>query len=266
MVGRILAAAALAASLAGGVHAEDGNAPTLTFETSESTRFWWTEIADFEDKPKAWDAIVSPEFAASLRVVAGTFEVSAEIGALADRFDHFGKFDADSARLLVTAGWNHGDWSVALEWEAFDIYEPGYGMLYVGFDTTDVFVAKRFTANVLPDAAAGQFTASLTAGTVEATYALLDMHFASVELEGVQAWGERWSLTVAPKLELNDYPNFSRARRDAVVSLRLAPSYAIGKHITLTLEGKAAFAFSTLENKTGETWEITPIVRFQAAL
>lgn len=267
MVGRILAAAMLAASLCNSVRADDGNALAFHFETSESVRFWWTELADFEDKPKAWDGIVSPEFAASLRVVAGAFEATAEVGALADRFDHFDNFNADSWRALVTAGWNDGDWSYALEWERFEIREPGYGLFYVGFDTTDVFIAKRFSANVLPDVPAGQFTASFTAGTVDATYAPLDMYFASVELEWVQSWDGALSLAVAPKIELDDYPHFAaRHRRDTVVSLKLAPSYTIGKHITLTLEGKATVAFSTLETKTGETWELTPIFRFQAAL
>lgn len=265
-MGRILAAAAIAASLGSGVRAEDSG-PAFHFETSESVRFWGTELADFEDKPKAWDTIVSPELAASLRVVLGSFEATAEIGAAADRFDHYGKFDADSLRAYVAAGWNDGDWSYFLEWEGFDVYEPGYGMFYVGFDTYDVYIAKRFSANVLSDAPAGQFAASFSAGTVAATFAPLDMHFASLELEWGQSWGGRFALAVAPKIEIDDYPHFSaRHRRDAVVSLKLAPSYTIGKHITLTLEGKAAVAFSTLETKTGETWELTPTFRFQAAL
>ena len=268
MVGRVLAAATVAAGLCGSVRAEESrNNPALFFETSESVRFWWTEIADFEDKPKGWDSIVSPEIAASLRLVAGAFEATAEIGAVADRFDHFGKFDADSWRALVAAGWNDGDWSYALEWETFDVYEPGYGMFYVGFDTYDIFIAKRFTANVLPDAPAGQFAASFTAGIVESTWSPLDMHFASLELEWTQSWGGNFSLAVAPKIEVDDFPHFSaRPRRDTVMSLKLAPSYAIGKHITLSLEGKASFAVSTLPTKTGETWELTPVFRFQTAL
>lgn len=267
MVGRGLAAALIALSLVSGVRADAGGSPAFFFETSESVRFWWTELADFEDKPKAWDGIVSPEFVASLRVTAGAFEATAEFGALADRFDHFGNFNADSWRAFVTAGWNDGDWSYALEWERFEIREPGYGVFYVGFDTTDAFIAKRFTANVLGDAPAGQFTASFTAGTMAATYAALDMHFASLELEWVQAWGGPFALSLAPKLEVDDFPHFAaRHRTDTVFSLKLAPSYTIGTHITLSLEGKASFALSTLDEKTGETWEITPIFRFNAAL
>lgn len=263
----MLAAALVAASLGGSVRAEDGSAPALHFEASQSVRIWGTELADFEDMPKAWDTIVSPEFATSLRFVTGAFEATAEVGVLADRFDHFAKFDADSLRLYLGAGWNDGDWSYFLEWERFEVYAPGYGTFYVGFDTADIYIARRFAANVLADAPAGQFTASLTAGHVTATYTALDMHFASVELEWMQSWGGKFALVIAPKLDLNDYPNFAaRDRRDAVASLRLAPTYTIGKHITLTLEGKASFAFSTLENKSGETWEITPTFRFQSAL
>lgn len=267
MVGRVLAAASIAASLCVSVRAEESAGPALYLETTESVQFWWTELADFEDRPKAWDAIVSPEFAASLRVVAGAFEATAEIGALADRFDHFGAFDADSLRAYVSVGWNSGAWSYALEWEGFDVYAPGYGAFYVGFDTYDVYVAKRFTANLVPNLPAGQLTASLTAGYVDATYAPLDVSFASLELEWTQPGRGRLSLAVAPKFEVDLFPHFSaRQRRDAIISLRLAPSYAIGEHVTLTLEGKASFAFSTLETKTGEKWELTPSLRFQAAL
>jgi hypothetical protein len=267
MVGRVAAAAAIAASLCAGAHADDGRDTALFFETSESMRFWWTEIANFLDQPKAWDGIVSPEIAASLRLTAGSFEATAEVGALADRFDHFGSYDADSLRVYLSAGLNEGDWSYFLEWERFNVYAPGYGTFYVGFDTANLFVAKRFAANVLPEAPAGQFTAALTAGYTAATYTPLDAHFASLELEWVQAWGGSFSLTVVPKLEVNYFPHFSaRHRRDTVVSLKLAPSFTIGKHITLTLESKASFAFSTLPAKTGETWELTPVFRFQTAL
>ena len=40
-------------------------------ETSTRVRLGWTEIAFRGDRPKAWDEIVSPEFRASLRVLAG---------------------------------------------------------------------------------------------------------------------------------------------------------------------------------------------------
>lgn len=267
MAGKLLAAAFVAASFCIGVRAEESARPALYFETSQSVQFWWTELADFEDRPKAWDGIVSPEFAASLRVVAGAFEATAEVGALADRFDHFGGFDADSVRVFVSVGWNRGDWSYTLEWEAFDVYAPGFDTFYVGFDTYDLYVAKRFVMQVVPDLPPGQLTASLTAGYVDATYAPLDVHFASLELEWVQSGGGRFSLALAPKIELDVFPHFfARQRSDTILSLRLAPSYAIGEHITLSLEGKASFALSTLDTKTGEKWELTPMLRFQAEL
>jgi hypothetical protein len=266
MVGRGAATAVIAASLSCGVRADD-DSPAFHFETAESVRVWGTELADFLDAPKAWDTIVSPEIAASLRVVMGAYEASAELGAAADRFDHFGSYDADSWRVYLAAGRNDGDWSYFLEWERFEVYAPGYGTFYVGFDTTDIYIAKRFAAAVMPDAPAGQFTTALTAGHIASTYTPLDMHFASLELEWVQSWGGPFAFAVAPKIEIDDYPHFSaRHRRDTLLSLKLAPSYAIGKHITLTLEGKATVALSTLDTKTGETWELTPTFRFQAAL
>ena len=266
MVGRILRAAIVAAGGCGCASADEP-APIAIFETSESVRFWWTELAFFDDQPKAWDGIVSPEFSASVRALVGPFEAKAEIGALADRFVHFEPFDADSLRAALQFGWSAGDWSYVLEWEGFDVFEPGIGAFYVGFNTYDVRIGRRFAASMFRDLPAGLFQASLTGGYVASTFNPLERRFAEFELEWVQPCGGGLALSIAPKLELSDYLHFAaEKRRDAIISLRIAPTYNISEGITLTLEGQASFAFSTLNTKSGETWALTPIFRFQVAL
>ena len=267
MLGRVLCAVIVAAGGCGYTNADEPDEPIIILETSESARFWWTELAFFDDQPKAWDGIVSPEFSAAVRALAGPLEAKVEIGAIADRFAHFESFDADSLRAAVQFGWNAGDWSYVLEWEGFDVFEPAIGTFYVGFNTYDVRVAKRFTANIFHELPAGLFQASLTGGYVASTFNPLEKRFVEFELEWVQPCGGGLALSIAPKLELSDYLRFAtEKRRDAIVSLRLAPTYNISEGITLTLEGQASFAFSTLSTKSGETWALTPIFRFQVAL
>ena len=263
----MLCAAVVAAGACGCAKADAADDPIVIVDTSESVRFWWTELAFFDDQPKAWDGVASPEFSASVRALAGPFEAKMEIGALADRFVHFESFDADSLRAAVQFGWNAGNWSTVLEWEGFDVFEPGIGAFYVGFNTYDVRVSKRFAANVVRNLPDGLFQASLTAGYVASTFNPLEKRFAELELEWVQPCGGGLALAIAPKLELGDYLRFAaEKRRDVIVSLRVAPTYNIAKGVTLTLEGQASFAFSTLSTKSGETWALTPIFRFQVEL
>jgi hypothetical protein len=72
-------------------------------------------------------------------------------------------------------------------------------------------------------------------------------------------------LTLAPKLELSDFLNFPAERRDAAFSLRIIPAYNIAEGVSISLEGQATVTLSTLDNKTGETWSLTPIMKLQRA-
>jgi hypothetical protein len=240
---------------------------TFIFDTSQSVRFWWTETAYFDDRPKAWDGIASPEISASLRALSGPFEAKVEIGAIADRFNHFQDFDADSLRAAVQFGWNPGDWSYVVEWEGFDVFEPGIGDFYVGFNTYDINVSRCFALNMIERLPAGLFQASLTAGYVASTFDPLERRFAEFELEWVQPCSGGMTMSLAPKVEFSDYPHFSVAKRqDAIFSLTLAPTFNVAEGLTLTLEGQGSFAFSTLGSKSGEAWAITPTLRFQSGL
>jgi len=257
----------LGAGICGPAAASETSDNSAVFEASQSVHFWWTELTFFDDSPKAWDRIVTPELAVSVRASSGNFEASLEVGALSDRFEHFGAFDADSLRALAQFGWNSKNWSVVLEWEGFDVFEPGIGDFYVGFNTYDLFVAKRFTASVIEGLPLGLFEASLTAGYVASTFNPLDKRFASFELAWVQPIGGKMTLKVAPKIEFGDFLHFStRTRRDVTAQLRISPAYNLSDGVTLSLEAKGSFAFSTLETKTGETWTLTPTLTFQTPL
>jgi hypothetical protein len=197
----------------------------------------------------------------------GPFDAKLEIGAIADRFAHFQSFDADSLRAAVQFGWNRGDWSYVLEWEGFDVFEPGIGDFYIGFNTYDVNVSRRFAASMIERLPAGLFQASLTAGYAASTFDPLERRFAEFELEWVQPCTGGMTMSFAPKVEFSDYPHFSAAKRqDAIFSLTLAPTFNIAEGLTLTLEGQGSFAFSTVSSKSGETWAITPTLRFQSRL
>ncbi len=236
------------------------------FETSTRVRLAWTEIAFRGDRPKAWDEIVAPEFRASLRVLAGLFEGKLEVGILADRFAHFENIDVDHLRSEAQLGLNTGAWSYLLEWKARNVFEPGFDDFVAGQNAYALRLRDRFAVDLFAGLPAGLFQASLAGGYVAATPHLMARNFAEVELEMVQRFGDGFALMIAPKLELSDYLDFPGDRKDAIFSVKLVPSYSFGGGITLSLEGQATIAFSTLDTKTGETWELTPLLRLQQAL
>jgi len=239
-----------------------------TFETSTRARFSWTEIAFRGDRPKAWDEITSPEFRASLRILAGLFEAKLEIGAIADRFARFETVDTNSLRGELQLGVNTGGWSYLLEWKPRDVFREGFANFVAGFETYDLRLRRRFTAAVFGDTPPGLFQASFATGYTASTPSLFKRNFAEFEFEMVQGFGNGVALTIAPKLELSDYPAFTgpERREDAQLSLRLIPSYNFAGGVALSLEGQATIAFSTRDTKTGETWSLTPILRLQKAL
>lgn len=247
--------------------AEPAPDTVVILDTAIVSRFAWTEFVNFDDQPKAWDAITSPELDVSLRILAGMFEASVEVGAIADRFDHFESFNADSVRVSAVAGLSSTAWACYLEFEAFQIFEPGYGLFYFGLNTYDVRVDHRFAASIFAPLPANLFQASLTAGYVASAPDLLERNFAKFEIEMVQSFANGFALAVAPKVELSDYLKFPGAeRQDAVFGLQVTPFYSFGGGVTLSLEGEASIAFSTRDIKSGETWSLTPILRLQKQL
>lgn len=275
MVGRWWPAACIAAAFCIApplAYAEDVAtvAPKSTdgtlFEASSRVRLGWTEIAFRGNRPKAWDATIGPELRASLRVLEGLLEAKVEIGAWADAFDHFDSLDVNALRGDVQLGINSGTWSYLLEYKIREIFTPGFDEFVVDLETYDLRVKKRFAASLFASAPAGLFQASVAAGYTAATPRFGARNFAEFELEMVQRLDSGIMLTVAPKLELSDYLKFPADRQDAVLSLRIIPAYNFAGGLTLSLEGQATVALSTLDNKTGETWSLTPIVKLQKAL
>jgi len=235
-------------------------------ETSSRVRFGWTEIAFKGDRPKAWDETTSPEFRATLRILSGFFEAKLEIGALADRYAYFETVDTNSLRGELQVGVNTGAWSYLVEWKPRDVFKEGFGDFAVGLNTYDVRLRDRFAANIFAELPRALFQASLAAGYTASTPSLFERNFAEFELEVFQGFANGLALTLAPKLELADYPSWPERREDALFSLRVIPSYDFGSGIALSLEGQATIAVSTRDNKTGETWALTPILRLQKAL
>ena len=154
-----------------------------------------------------------------------------------------------------------------VEWKTRDVFEPGYEEFLVGLNTYDARLRRRFTFDLIEGEPQGLVQVSAAAGYVASTPHLFARDFAEFELELVQRFANGFTLLVAPKLELAHYLDFPGGDRDdAVLSLRLAPSYSFGGGVTLTLEGQATIALSTRDTKTGEVWELTPILRLQKSL
>lgn len=273
MGGRYGLAALVAASLGIMPSAQAGDfesspaTPGLTFETSARARLAWTEIAFRSNRPKAWDEISSPELRASLRLLSGLFEGKIELGAFADRYDHFESVDTDSLRAEVQFGINTGPWSALAEWKPRDVFQPGIGDFVVGLEMYDLRLRDRFALTMRDSWRPSQVQASFAAGYVASTPDLYRRKFAEFELELVQRFDGGLAFTVAPKLELSDYADFPGGKReDAAVSVRLIPAYEFGGGLSVSVEGQATIAFSTRDTKTGETWALTPILRLQKAL
>lgn len=270
MWGHYLSATIIAAGLLNTVPttaADPAPGTVVIMDTSIVSRFGWTELANFDDQPQAWDAIMSPELDVSLRVLAGMFEASVEVGAIADRFEHFESFDADSIRVSAMAGFSTPAWACYLEFETFQIFEPGYGLFYIGLNTYDVRVDHRFVASIFPTLPESLAQASLTAGYVASAPDLLERNFARLEVEIVQPFANGFAFAIAPKIEFSDYLKFpGAARQDTVLGLRITPSYNFGGGVTLSLDSEGSVALSTRDIKSGETWSLTPILRLQKQL
>ena len=270
-----LRVAALAAALGAATASADDlprpieptRADATTLETSLRLRMNWSEIAFRGPRPKAWDNVMSPEVRATLRVLEGLFEAKAEIGFASDNFAAHPSNDVDTLRGEVGLGLNTGTWTYLVEWKTRDVFEPGYDDFLVGLNTYDARIRHRFQADVFGGMKPTLFQLSAAAGYVAATPHLFARNFAEFELEIVQRFDGGVTLLIAPKLELSDYLDFAgEDRKDAVLSLRVAPTVNIATGLTLSLEGQATLARSTLDTKVGESWELTPIIRLQKQL
>lgn len=239
---------------------------TTIFESSVRYRFAWTEIPFRRNLPKGWDEITGSEERLALRVLSGMFEGKLEVGVISDRFTTFSFVDADIFRGDVQLGINSGAWSAFLEWRGRDVFETGFDEFITGLNTYDLRVRRRFTLDLLADGPAALVQASVAGGRVAASPSFHARNFGEMEIEAAQPFGDGFALIAASRVVYEDFDDFFGAREDAVVSLRIAPAYNFGGGLTLSLEGQALIAFSTRENKTGETWSLTPILRFQRAL
>jgi len=241
-------------------------ADATIFDASVRYRFAWTEIPFRRDVPKGWDAISGPEERFGIRVVSGMFEGKLEVGVISERFDTFSVVDADIFRGDAQLGINVGAWSALIEWKGRDVFEPGFSEFITGLNIYDLRVRRRMTLDLFDEGPATLVQASIAGGRVAASPHIYARNFGEIEVEAVQPFGGGFALMVAPRFAYEDFDDYTRDREDAVVSVRIAPMYNFGGGLTLSLEGQAVIAFSTLSNKTGETWAVTPVLRFQRAL
>jgi hypothetical protein len=237
---------------------------SLTFETSLRSKFGWTEIALRGDKPLAWDETVSPEARISAKLLSGLFEGKLELGVLTDQFAHFDAATSYSFKSELQLGIRLGSWSLLGEWKGRDVFAYDDGRFLVGLNAYDLRARHRFATSLFDGLPSAQVQLSIAGGYNASTPSLFRRNFAEAELEALQSLGDGFALLVAPKVELSDYTAFDgKDRKDAVVSLRLVPSYTFDGGITVSVEGQATVAFSTLETKVGESWGMTPIIRLQ---
>lgn len=236
------------------------------FETSARVRSTWTEIPFRPNRPKGWDEIVAPEARISLRVLSGLFEAKAEAIVATDHFAHFEEANSEQLRGEAQIGINTGAWSFLLEWRSRTVFAPDFEDYIIGQNAYGLRVRRRFSESLFDGLPAALFQASAAGGYVASTPSLLRRNYAELELECVQPLGGGFAIIVTPKLELTDYDVFPGDRQDAAFFLRVTPIYNFGDGVTLSLEGQAMVAFSTLDNKTGEAWDLTPILRIQKAL
>lgn len=236
-------------------------------EASQSVHVWGTELAYFDDSPKAWDDAVSPEFMAAVRLMSGPWEARIEVGALADRFTHFEDFDADSLRAAFALTWTKDNWILDIDWEGFDVFSPGIETFYVGFFTYEASVTRLMSASLIEGLADSQMAGSFTVGYGASTFNPLDYSFAVLSLDATQPFANGFALTLSPSVEYDDYRHFSaQKRRDVVLGLKITPSYALSERLTFSIEGEALVGLSTVDEKTGEKWTISPTLSFQTSL
>jgi hypothetical protein len=237
---------------------------SLTVESSLRSKFGWTEIAQRSNKPKAWDETVSPEARVSVKLLQGLFEGKLELGILTDQFAHFDTSSSYSLKSEAQLGIRLGSWSFLTEWKGRDIFAWDDGDFLAGFNTYDLRARHRYSTALFDGLPKAQMQLSIAGGYNAAIPSLFRREFAEAELEALQSLGNGFAILVAPKIELGHYPDFDGEERDdAVVSLRLVPSYTFASGVTVSVEGQATVALSTLDSKTGESWGLTPIIRMQ---
>lgn len=236
-------------------------------EVSSRIRFNWTEMAFNNDRPKAWDAVTAPEQRLTLRIFAGDFEGKFEAILLGERFENFGRLDNDTLRGEASIGIKDGNWAYLVDWKPRYVYDEGFGEPFARLNTYAVRARNRFKAELF-GVSDTLFQVLLSANYTDATTPqLATKAFVDAEMEVLQPLMGAWRVLMISRVELADFPEFGiEDRRDATFSLRVMPSYDFGQGLSVGVEGKATVSLSTYDNKTGESWEVIPILRIQKAL
>lgn len=236
-------------------------------EVSSRVRFGWTEMAFNSDRPKAWDAVTAPEQRLALRLFAGDFEGKLEAIVLGDRFENFGGLDNDTLRGEASIAIKAGDWAYLIDWKPRYVYDEGFGEPFARLNSYALRARNRFKAELF-GVSDTFFQVLLSANYTDATTPQIATKvFVDAEMEVLQPLVGAWRVLMISRIELADFPEFGvEDRRDATLSLRVMPSYDFGQGLSVGVEGKATVSLSTYDNKSGESWEVIPILRIQKAL
>lgn len=236
-------------------------------EVSSRVRFNWTETAFNSDRPKAWDAVTAPEQRLTLRIFAGDFEGKFEAIMLGERFENFGRLDNDTLRGEASIAIKDGDWAYLAEWKPRYVYDENFGEPFARLNSYAIRARNRFKADLF-GVSETMFQLMLTASYTDATLpSFATKESVDAEMEILQPLVGAWRVLMISRVELAEFPDFGREdRRDATFSLRVVPSYDFGQGLSVGVEGKASVSLSTYDNKTGESWEVIPILRIQRAL
>lgn len=241
-----------------------GSANGATLETSVRERASATTVAFRGDRPKANDEIWETEARAVLRTTWLGLDIKLEAAALTDRFNHRPQLDADQLRGVVEVmGGCVAGWSCGVEWRPRYTYTPDFDEPLLRQNYAGAKAKRRWSETVFGMKA--DMVATVAAGFAESTPVIFRRASLESELEATLRLNAMLSVLVAPKVELAAYTDFfDLERNDIVSSLRIAPRADFGGGLSMSVEAQYQAVNSTRQNKDGETWSLTPVLRATA--
>lgn len=249
--------------LASWISAAVANAATL--ETSVREKVSATSVAFRGNRPKANDEIWEAELRAVFRTNWRGLDVKIEAAALTDRFNHRPQIDTDQLRgVLEVMSACFAGWSCGVEWRPRYTYLPDFDEPLLRQNYGGVKAKRRWREAFWGVNA--DMLATLGAGYAESWPIVFRRASMEGEIESTLRFSEVFSVLVAPKLELATYTDFFGLERNEIVSsLRVAPRADIGGGVSMSLEAQYQATNSTRQNKDGEVWSLTPVLRMTAA-
>jgi hypothetical protein len=240
-------------------------AAAASLETSVREKISATSVAFRGNRPKANDEIWESEVRAVLRTRIANLDIKIEAAALTDRFNHRPQIDTDQFRGVVEImGACFDGWSCGVEWRPRYTYQPWFDEPLLRQNYGGVKAKRRWSETLMGLKTDMLLTANF--GYAESWPAVFRRASADAELEATVRLDGVYSILIAPKLEVAAYPQFFGLERNEIASsIRIAPRADLGGGLSLSLEAQYQATNSTRQNKDGEVWSLTPILRMTAA-